>query len=73
MIIGTAEREGMRARLEACLLSDEEMALGPEGVRHFEDPFPPWDLPEGDEEDDTPPGDPRFASMWTRASAHEGR
>ena len=73
VIIGTAEREGMRARLEACLLSEEEMALGPEGFRRFEDPFPPWDLPEGEEDDGTPPGDPRFASMWTREAADGAR
>ncbi len=31
------------ARLEACLLTDEELALGPEGWRAFEDPFPAWE------------------------------
>ncbi|MDI1446877.1 zinc metallochaperone GTPase ZigA [Polyangium sp. 6x1] len=72
VIIGTAEREGMRARLEACLLSDEEMALGPEGFRQFEDPFPPWDLAE-EEADGAPAGDSRFASMWTREPAQEAR
>ncbi|HVK64478.1 MAG TPA: zinc metallochaperone GTPase ZigA [Polyangium sp.] len=72
VIIGTEEREGMRARLEACLLSDEEMALGPAGVLRFEDPFPPWDLAEGDEDEGSPPGDPRVASMWTRDPAPEG-
>ncbi|MDC3960960.1 GTP-binding protein [Polyangium jinanense] len=73
VIIGTAEREGLRARLEACLLSDEEMALGPEGLQQFEDPFPPWEWPEGEEDDGTPPGDPRFASMWTREAAEDAR
>ncbi|MDI3285774.1 GTP-binding protein [Polyangium sp. 15x6] len=73
VIIGTAEREGLRARLEACLLSDEEMALGPEGFQQFEDPFPPWDWPEGEENDGSPPGDPRFASMWTREAVEDAR
>jgi len=63
VIIGTEEREEMRARLEACLLSDEEMRLGREAFRHFEDPFPPWDSAEGEEDDETPPGNPRFASI----------
>ncbi|MGK9416412.1 zinc metallochaperone GTPase ZigA [Pseudomonas cedrina] len=32
----------MRAELDACLLSDEEMALGVEGWRQLADPFGPW-------------------------------
>ncbi|RMP68013.1 hypothetical protein ALQ18_02848 [Pseudomonas marginalis pv. marginalis] len=32
----------MRAELEACLLNDEEMALGVEGWRLMADPFGPW-------------------------------
>ncbi|WP_421556913.1 zinc metallochaperone GTPase ZigA [Pseudomonas kitaguniensis] len=32
----------MRAELEACLLNDEEMALGVEGWRLLADPFGPW-------------------------------
>ena len=31
------------ARLDACLLTDEELALGPEGWRAFDDPFPAWE------------------------------
>ncbi|MPQ86689.1 GTP-binding protein [Pseudomonas sp. MAFF 730085] len=34
--------EKMRAELEACLLNDEEMALGVEGWRLMADPFGPW-------------------------------
>ncbi|KTC10216.1 4-hydroxytetrahydrobiopterin dehydratase [Pseudomonas marginalis ICMP 9505] len=34
--------EKMRAELEACLLNDEEMALGVEGWRLLADPFGPW-------------------------------
>lgn len=32
----------MRRELSSCLLTDEEMALGPEGWTTFEDPFPAW-------------------------------
>lgn len=32
----------MRARLDACLLDDAEMALGPDGWRRLPDPFPAW-------------------------------
>ena len=32
----------MRAELDACLLNDEEMALGVEGWRQLPDPFGPW-------------------------------
>lgn len=34
----------LRRRLDACLLSDAEMALGPEGWRNLPDPFPAWTL-----------------------------
>lgn len=32
----------MRARLDACLLNDEELTLGPNGWEAFDDPFPDW-------------------------------
>lgn len=32
----------MRAELDACLLTDEEMAVGVEGWRLLADPFGPW-------------------------------
>lgn len=70
VVIGTKEREDMRERLEACLLSDEEMALGIEGWARFEDPFPSWDAVE-DDSDEPAPGDPRFASMWTHDAHHD--
>jgi G3E family GTPase len=70
VVIGTAEREEMRERLEACLLSDEEFALGPADWKKLEDPFPPWELPDEDDLDEGPPGDPRLASMWTKDPAH---
>jgi hypothetical protein len=46
------DEAGLRGMLDACLLTDEEMALGPEGWAAFEDPLPPWDLLEGEEEED---------------------
>lgn len=44
------DEAAIRAMLDACLLTDAEMALGPEGWAGFEDPLPPWDMGEGDEE-----------------------
>jgi G3E family GTPase len=70
VVIGTKEREGMRERLEACLLSDAEMALGPTGWADFDDPFPEWDSFD-DEDDGAAAGDPRFAAMWTNDRGHE--
>jgi G3E family GTPase len=32
----------MRARLDACLLDDSEMAIGPDGWQRLSDPFPAW-------------------------------
>ncbi len=32
----------IREALSVCLLTDEEMAVGPEGWREFADPFPAW-------------------------------
>ena len=37
------EEEWVRARLDLCLLDDEEMAAGPEAWRHLEDPFVSWE------------------------------
>jgi len=33
----------LRARLDACLLNDAEMALGPQAWPRFKDPFSAWD------------------------------
>ncbi|KAF1711313.1 hypothetical protein CSC70_05215 [Pseudoxanthomonas kalamensis DSM 18571] len=42
-IIGVGLDEARtRAELEACLLTDEEMALGPDGWLGLPDPFPTW-------------------------------
>ncbi len=44
------DQSGLTAMLDACLLTDEEMALGLEGWADLEDPLPPWEL-EGAEGD----------------------
>ncbi|MBL8960942.1 MAG: cobalamin biosynthesis protein CobW, partial [Gemmatimonadetes bacterium] len=48
------DREAITAALDACLLTDEEMAMGPAGWSAFSDPFPPWpvEVVEGEEEED---------------------
>jgi G3E family GTPase len=38
------DEASLRAMLDVCLLTDEEMELGPAGWADFEDPLPPWDL-----------------------------
>ncbi|SDF88222.1 GTP-binding protein [Paraburkholderia phenazinium] len=43
-----------RAKFDACLLNDEEYALGAQGWQQFTDPFPAWNL---DSEDDHDHGD----------------
>jgi G3E family GTPase len=40
-----------RAKLDGCLLSDGEYALGPSAWARFTDPFPTWDLGAEDEEE----------------------
>ncbi|OLL29396.1 cobalamin biosynthesis protein CobW [Burkholderia sp. SRS-W-2-2016] len=41
-----------RAKFDACLLSDAEYALGPQGWQNFEDPFPAWDFDDHDHDHD---------------------
>jgi G3E family GTPase len=43
-----------RAKFDACLLTDDEYASGPQEWSHFADPFPAWDL---DAEEDHDHGD----------------
>ncbi len=43
----------LRARLDACLLTDAELALGPAGWAAFEDPFGDWALMPDDEDDES--------------------
>lgn len=38
------DKEAILSLLESCLLSDEEMDLGPEGWEEFEDPFEHWEI-----------------------------
>jgi G3E family GTPase len=42
------EADAMRARLDACLLDDAELAAGPDAWRGLPDPFPAW----SDDDDD---------------------
>jgi G3E family GTPase len=45
VVIGIAMDEAaLRARFEACLLTDEELAAGPSAWAAFRDPFPEWAL-----------------------------
>jgi G3E family GTPase len=41
-------REEIEAALNACLLTDDEMALGPAGWASWEDPFGQWQAPDPD-------------------------
>lgn len=44
VLIGVGMDEaGLRAGFEACLLTDDELAVGPEGWRSFPDPFASWE------------------------------
>ncbi|OAJ60612.1 cobalamin biosynthesis protein CobW [Paraburkholderia ginsengiterrae] len=40
------------AKFDACLVTDEEYALGPQGWVQFADPFPAWDFDEDDHDHD---------------------
>ena len=44
------DRAGIEAALEACLLTDEKMALGPNGWAGMPDPFGDWEVVEDEEE-----------------------
>ncbi|MBU6487698.1 MAG: GTP-binding protein [Burkholderiales bacterium] len=45
VLIGVAlDAQRWRDKFDACLLTDEEYALGPQGWMHMADPFPAWDL-----------------------------
>jgi len=50
VLIGVAlDEPALRRRLDACLLTDDEMERGPDGWRHLEDPFPAWEPGGADE------------------------
>lgn len=52
VIIGRdLDRQAIRARLDACLLDDTEMQIGPVGWHQLPDPFPPWEPDQADETD----------------------
>jgi len=47
VLIGThIDKEDIQKRLEACLLTDEEFARGPENWESFNDPIHPWEFEE---------------------------
>jgi G3E family GTPase len=41
-----------KAKFDACLLTDDEYALGPQAWQQFTDPFPTWDFDEDDHDHD---------------------
>jgi G3E family GTPase len=52
VVIGTDMNEkDLINRLDACLLTDREMARGPQGWLVFQDPFPAWEEPAGEPEE----------------------
>jgi G3E family GTPase len=52
VLIGQGMDEAaLRAQLDACLLTEAEMALGPEGWALFDDPFGAWTMIEDDEDE----------------------
>jgi G3E family GTPase len=58
VLIGTdLDAQAWQSRFDACLLNDEEYALGPLGWTSFNDPFPAWDVDEHDHEHDHDHGD----------------
>ena len=47
VLIGTnIDKDGIQKRLDECLLTDEEMAQGPEAWAAYPDPIHPWELVE---------------------------
>ncbi|WP_250537586.1 MULTISPECIES: GTP-binding protein [unclassified Caballeronia] len=46
------DRTAWQARFDACLLTDDEWALGLDGWHCFADPFPAWDVEEHDHDHD---------------------
>ncbi|AIO33152.1 hypothetical protein DM39_3338 [Burkholderia cenocepacia] len=54
------DTDAWRAKLDACLLTDAEFALGATGWAAFDDPFPAWDVDGHDDED---PGDAQIVHV----------
>ena len=48
------DQAALTRRLDACLLTDEELALGSIGWRQLPDPFPQWSIQDLDEAEDEP-------------------
>jgi G3E family GTPase len=46
------DADSWRAKFDACLLTDDEYALGPRGWAAMSDPFPAWDMDADDHEGD---------------------
>lgn len=52
VLIGSGmNRDELTAALDLCLLTDEELALGPDGWHSLPDPFPQWNLISEDDEE----------------------
>ena len=52
VLIGIAlDADAWREKLDACLLTDAEFALGAAGWHAFDDPFPAWDVDSHDDDD----------------------
>lgn len=53
VLIGVAlDAQRWREKFDACLLTDDEYALGPQGWQRMTDPFPAWDLDADDHDGD---------------------
>ncbi len=44
------DEDALRHAFDACLLSDAELAAGPEAWARYADPFPQWSIEEGEED-----------------------
>jgi G3E family GTPase len=51
------DEAALRSRFDDCLLTDEEMRLGPAGWAAFEDPLPTWESAPEEAEEPAAPGD----------------
>jgi G3E family GTPase len=56
------DREAIRAQLDACLLTEQEMALGMAQWSSLRDPFPAWALESDDDAGEEEDDDDQFAS-----------
>ena len=50
VFIGTdVDKEALRAKIDACLLTDDEFQEGPDVWQQYDDPIHPWELVEEEE------------------------